>query len=154
MPWVSAVPSAVTNLVAALNSALPGVTVADGPVVTGASRDEAVTVGFDDQASGTPAVSVTQTLDGATGHPQRQSFDIHCAVLVRSATNDTAAARSRAGDLLAKVASALETDQTLGGAVMAASCGDATWSATADQRGVLLAVTFAVSCDAFEKESS
>ncbi|MFI0718919.1 hypothetical protein [Streptomyces sp. NPDC021224] len=152
MAWASTVPDALDALVAVFRSApgLAGVTVFDGPVVTGSGQMEAVTVGVGDEEDPT-AVEAQNAREGLAPSPDREQYTIRCAVLVLNATGDMGAARRRAYQMLGEIGGVLAADQRLGGAVMTARLGSSTLVQAQDETGAAATVTFSVEVDAFTR---
>jgi hypothetical protein len=69
--------------------------------------------------------------------------------MVRDASGDIAAARTRAYALVSACGSAIAADQKLGGAVMLARLGRVSLQQIQDDQGALAIVEFTVPCDAF-----
>jgi hypothetical protein len=152
MAWGSSVPGALDALVATLSAApgLTGVTVADGPVVTGSGQQEAVTVGLGDPEDPT-AVEGQNAREGLAASPDREQYGIRCAVIVRDGSGDTPAARRRAYQLLGEIGEVLAADQRLGGAVMVAQLGSWTLAQDQDGKGAIVTLAFTVEVDAFTR---
>lgn len=143
----STIPTAMTNLVAALQGAeLPAL---DGPTVSDADATDFVVVGFNG-ADDVTAVEAVSALEGLEVAPTRERYTIRCAVMCSDGeTSALPATRARAYDLLDQVSTVLATDPTLGGAVMVASLADHTLEQQQDASGALATIRFGVQVDAY-----
>lgn len=150
--WASTVPAAIDGLVAMWSdsTALQGVTVVDGPRVSGATLKEALIVGWEGDDS-TEAVTGGLSSGGLELSPDREQYTINCAASVLRAAKQMADARRRAYELFGFAAAELALDKTLRGAVMAARLGSMTLTQTQDSRGAVATVTFGVDVDAFTR---
>jgi hypothetical protein len=152
MTWASTVPDALNGLLVALRgtAALDGVAVFDGPVVSGSTAMEVITVGYtggEDEDS----ADATEAITGLSVQQQRERYTVRCAASVRNGSADLAAARNRAYELLGYVGGALAADKRLGGAVMMASLGAHQLRQAQDSRGALATVVFEVAVDAMTR---
>jgi hypothetical protein len=120
--------------------------VRDGPAVGDASAREVITVGYvgpDDDESVSDSTGT-----GGLG-PERENYDVHCAVAVQSGDENVAAVRVRVFELLAGCGQRLVLNPRLGGACMQARISS--WALREDMSGggVLARIRFEVSVDAF-----
>lgn len=151
MPWSSKLPAAVDGLVAAFKGwpRLGGadVPVRDGPSDSQATLKEVITVGWTggDDETGADATLATEGL----GDPSREQFTIRCVAAVIRGSNDIAAARKRAYELLSEAGAAIAADRKLGGAVMRAWISSHSLDPQLTPQGAQALVTFEVSCDAY-----
>lgn len=152
MTWASTVPDAIDGLLAALrgSAALDGVAVFDGPVVSGSTAMEVITVGYtggEDEDS----VDATEAIAGLSVQQSRERYVVRCAASVRNGSADMTAARTRAYELLGYIGHALAADKTLGGAVMKATLGAHVLRQAQDSRGAVATVVFEVAVDAMTR---
>lgn len=151
MAWSSAVPAALSALLAAFRAApaLSGTDIRDGPVVTGSPSLEAVLVGWYGQPSDDLAVDGTTAMEGLGGAPDREQFAIRCAVMVMDGQNDMTAARARAYVLAAVCGAVVAADRKLAGTVMRAYAGSLSLRQEQRPDGAVATVGFTVECDAY-----
>jgi hypothetical protein len=151
--WSSSVPDAYDALVGVLSTAtaLEGVTVLDGPVVSADPIMEAVTVGFEDE-------SLSAVEDGSNEHEglsrarDRETFTINCAVQVLlGSSTDMPTARRRAYALFSAVGGALADNPRLGGAVDLAVLGAHTLTQPQTPQGALAQIAFGVDCQSYSR---
>lgn len=111
----SRVPAALDALVA-LWSAVEGLKVYDGPIVTGGEPDKRAFVGYDgDPDSDFTAAAGAQDFAGTLGTARRdEQFVIPCCVLVRNGAGDIKQARTDAYTEFGKLAAALRGNVSLG----------------------------------------
>lgn len=149
MAWASTTPAAMDRLVTVFTSAdgMPSGAVLDGPVPADLNLTEAVSVGY----SGDEAATVEGDLtgEGLTLAPDREQYTVQCAVWVVNGTDDIAAARTRAYELLAVARQALIADHTLGGLVMMARLSSVSLTQSQTAQGAIAQITFGVTVDAF-----
>ena len=150
MAYASTVPAAITALLAAFTAALPGVEVRDGPQVPDTSADEAVYVGWDgDPSYSSDAWTSQETPEGLGPQTNRETFTVHCSVMVLNHDEDLAAARARALALRAAAGAAVMADPSLGRAVMRAVFSAGAGRQIPTAAGITVHVLFDVDCDAF-----
>lgn len=150
MAWASTTPAAIIALVTALKAAadLATADVLDGPEVTASGRTESVTVGFQSEEN---PISVEAILSGeGYGTAQSQErYTILNAAAVLNGAGDISQARTRAYQMVAVVGAVLAADNTLGGAVMAASLGAMNLRQMQDSAGATAVLEFGVDVHAF-----
>jgi hypothetical protein len=108
---LSAVPGVITALVAATETALPSVSVVDGPVGALSLRPDVIVIG-----SGPPVTSADarQELTGLSLRAD-ETFTIHCLASCISGNTTMAELRDRAYGLVAAIQQILRADVTLRG---------------------------------------
>jgi hypothetical protein len=150
--YASTVPAAISALLAAFTAApgLAGTEVRDGPEPPDTSAVEAVYVGWDgDGTHASDAWTAQETPEGLSGQADRESYAVHCCVMVLNGDGDLAAARARALALRAAAGAAVKADQRLGGAVMRATFGAGAGRQVPTVNGMKVTVLFDVDVDAF-----
>jgi hypothetical protein len=150
--YYSSVPAAITALLTAFRTStalgLAGVTVYDGPVITGAGGTEAVAVGYTGDQN-QDVVTGTAAPEGMASGPDRERYAVTCAAEVIDPGGDLAAARTRAYQLHAACGQAIAVDRTLGGKVLQASTGIGSLQQQQTAGGARARVAFPVNCDAY-----
>jgi hypothetical protein len=142
----STVPAFKAAAAARLAAALPGVVVANGPVVVSGADAAAVSVGWQDDQ---PGVQGQYTSDTAVALPDRETYTVNCTLQVRDGDGDPAAAETRAFDLLDAARAAFAADQTFADLVMRAHVGEWTAESWQDNTGANVRVLFGVDVDAY-----
>lgn len=141
----SAVPAAVTGLLALLTAALD-CDVHDGPPVTAATPDY-VCVGFD--PAGGDAVEFTREWVSLGAQRREEEFDVVCVAGTSSGDLSMSARRTRVFDLLDTIEAAVQADLTLGAAVRVAHVlGSGSLLQDQDEQGATAMVRFRVRCTA------
>jgi hypothetical protein len=151
MAYASTVPAAITALLAAFGAApgLAGVEVRDGPQAPDTSAVEAVYVGWTgDETHSSDAWTSQETPEGS-GQENRETYSVHCSVMVLNPDEDLAACRARALQLRAAAGAAVAADHTLGKTVMWAAFGAGSGRQVPVMNGIKVFVLFDVDCDAF-----
>jgi hypothetical protein len=144
-------PQALSDIVAALRSAQPGVDVLDGPVVSGASLSEAITVGFEDGAAGIDAVSAQLARNQYTLDPLREQYTINCSVVVIGTTDQIGVCRARCFELLALVNDVLDDSATFSVQLASVQLGAYALSQMPGSKGIIVRLIFGIDIDAFTK---
>lgn len=150
MAYTSTVPAAVAALLTRLAASpdLAGVLIKDAGQLTDPDATEVLSVGYQGDAEDL-AVDGQMRREGAAVTPDREQYDIRCAVVTANGDEDLGAARTRAFALLDAVGAVLAQDWRLGGTVMNAAL--TTWSLRLDaaQGGAYATIRFAISVDAY-----
>lgn len=150
MAWASTVPTAIVNLVEALQASpdLVDTSVKDGPTVSGETLTEVVTVGFTDTED-TTSIEGIFAFEGAVNTPNREQYTIRCAASVMRGDGDMPTARTRVYQLFAAAGDAIAADKTLGGVVMSARPSEMSLTQTQSSKGAVATITFDVAVDAY-----
>lgn len=152
MAYASTVGTAITALLAAFAAApgLAGVEVRDGPQAPDTSADEAVYVGWDgDPSYGSDAWTSRESPEGLGPQSNRETYTVHCSVMVLNHDEDLPTARARALALRAAAGGAVMADPSLGRAVMRAVFSTGAGRQAPTTAGIKVYVLFDVDCDAF-----
>lgn len=152
----SAVPAAVDALLAILRAAagLSGVSILDGPPVTGGdiTDPDLLFVGW--QPGSEAAASLTQSFNAAGARTRDESFEVACYAEARSGDTDMAARRTRAFVIVAEVETAIRATvaapalPTLSGTVLWAHLTTGNLVQVQTDKGSVAGVLFTIACRA------
>lgn len=142
----STIPSVLDALVARWTALLDGVQVVDGEPIT--TEKDAVCVGFTGD-QGDPGVENSLTREQLTITPDREQYDVYCAVQVRRGGTDMKKVRDRAYAIIDNLSSDLAADHTLGGLVGIARVTSEALIQEQTDKGAMATIRFAVHIDAF-----
>lgn len=144
MSRASAVPDVIAKLVTSWSSAVPGLSIFDGPVAASDPPAEFVAVGTsaEDMWSAT-AEHTPQPGPAETG--RRERFSITCGIRVQTGDMIPAECRVRAYAILDQLVDVIEADPKLGGTCARATLGEQMrLLQVADEEGALADLTFTV----------
>ena len=152
--WASTVPDAIDGLLAAWRASpdlAPPVDVRDGPVITSSTARDAVICGWSGVEGDETAADGQEIPEGLAGNRDREQYAIRCAALSEFTGSSAAAsaARVRAYALASACGAAVTADRQLGGLVLRAMIGPFTLRYVPGPSGMLAAVEFSVTIDAF-----
>jgi len=141
----SAIPAAITNLIAILR-AVEDADVFDGPPMTGENPDY-ICIGHD-PLDPLNAVEASQSAASLGNRAREESFDILCSLAAWSGDGSMSGRRTRALELFAAVESAVRQNVTLNGAVRTAQVGTYTLVQEQTDQGSSAGVRFRIACSA------
>lgn len=146
--WASTAPAAKAALATLTATALPGVVIRIGPVVSDDPGLEAVAIGH--QNNDLPTFDGGFAYEGMAATPSREQYQINNEITVRNGDADADAAEVRAFELLAAIGGVLAANPHLGVAgVMSAQLGEYQMPETQTAQGATATLQFAVVIDAF-----
>ncbi|NUP24013.1 MAG: hypothetical protein HOZ81_49760 [Streptomyces sp.] len=145
----STIPSVLDALVSRWTALLDGVQVVDGEPIT--TEKDAVCVGFTGDG-GEPGVENSRSLEQLDLIPDREQYDVYCAVQVRRGATDMKKVRDRAYAIIDSLSSDLAADQTLDGVAGMARLTSESLMQEQTEKGAMATVRFSVHIDAFTTE--
>jgi hypothetical protein len=144
----STIPAVLDHLVARWTALLDGVQVVDGEPIT--TEKDVVCVGFTGD-QGDPGVENTRTREQVAASPDRESYDVYCAIQVRRGSTQTSTVRDRAYAILGRLDADLAADQTLAGLAGLARLTSESLVQEQTDKGAMGTVRFTVHVDAFAR---
>jgi hypothetical protein len=148
MAWAVTAPAARLALAALWTGALTGVTVYNGQQVTGDLATEGVIAGYQDPNTQNSMAGVIAS-EGYGGSPDRDQYQINCAVVVATGEDDYSAYLQRAFDLFAMCGQAVSANSSLNGTVMVARVASWAVSEALGKTATVIMILFTVSIDAY-----
>lgn len=140
----SALDDVLTALVSTFTTALPGVSVFDGPPVTSPGDADLVIVGHDATPDSAADVTVSQEWVDLACTRRVETGEVTCCVVSQTGDTDLKARRDRAFVLLAACEAALLGDMTLGAVVTSAQFARATARQFQNSAGSAVVAPFVV----------
>ena len=137
----SRVPDVITAVVALFTANVTGATIIDGPVGARTVGKDTAAVGSEAQSDS--AASATRSRVGWATNAE-QAFTVICTLSSSSGGSSLAGPRARVNAMFDQVDTAQQVDATLGGVVIDSIITDERWSQIADENGVAVDLTFAI----------